>query len=444
MESLNKSVIILGHLLSLIISEFLLYYWGIADNDDVFITVPVGISMIGLAIVIGMSMYHIDYSEFHNTFAVFDYHTLVSIIKKSAEGFASLIGIAVAFGIYGIIIMLFPLILALIGFAIAMVVYVIYYVAVMLIFLAVLAISRIRERAGYAKDTRRCVCPACGAIFERPIYVCSCGQRYPTASGLDLRPSIHGLYHTHCEGCDMKLPVTDRQKDRRILDALCPECNGTINAKEARPYLLTFAGPSGSGKTSLAFSAMDAIAKNSGHAYPYGSSYSMATPNRYSPPYVISMDVSRRTDRHLVMFDISGTYFNSDVDDMGQQPQYGQEDAIFIAVDASAPDAAVRAELAVNEFWQKYHYVSQTSLSDSIRVPLHLVVTHKDAIGDPGDVRGYLISSGFSQLISLLENSFSSVSYHICDARDAKQVAKVFFDAFTRLDSDVANVFHKA
>ncbi|MBR4504728.1 MAG: phage holin family protein [Candidatus Methanomethylophilaceae archaeon] len=443
MESLNKAVIILGHILALIISEFVMYCVGIV-NTDLYISIPVGISMIGLVVVLGMSMYKIDYSEFHNTFAVFDYHTVIRMIVKSAEGFGTLIGLALTFGVYGIVLMIFPLILGIIGFVIALIVFLIYYFIVMIIFVTVLGYSKMKERAGYAKNTRRCVCPSCGAIFERPIYVCSCGQRYPTANGLDLRPSIHGINHTHCEVCDAKLPVTDRHNKRRLLDAVCPECDAIINAKEAKPYILTLAGPSKSGKTTLAFSAMYAIEKSGKYSYPYSSSYSGSTPKTYSPPYVIDVDVSKKTNRHLVMFDINGSYFSSDENDFGQQPQYGQEDAIFVTIDASAQDAAVKAELAVNEFWQKYHSISQTSLTSTIRVPLHLVVTHKDAIGDPGDVRGYLVSSGFGQLISMLDNSFSSVSYHICDARDTKEVAKVFFDAFVRLDSDVANMFYKA
>ena len=443
MESLNKTIIIAGNLLALAVSECILYF-VVVENSELYISIPVGIGMIGLVIVVCISIANIDYSEFHNTFAVFDYRTLVRMIVKSWDGFSFLIGAAMTFGIYGIILMIFPLIMTLIGFAISIAVYIVYCAAVMAIYIAVMWMAKTDEAGRYIRDTRRCVCPDCGAIFDRPIYYCSCGQRYPTADGLELRPSIHGLRYTHCAGCDTKLPVTDRRKDRRLLNAECPECRGAILTKEAHPYVITLAGPSRSGKTSLAFSAMEAMERSGRASYPYGNAYSRSTPGRYSPPYVICADVSRRTERYLAMFDINGSYFSSSENDMGQQPQYGLEDAIFLTVDPTAPDAAAEAEMAVNEFWQKYHAISQTSLTSTVSVPVHLVVTRGDRIGKQADVRGYLESAGFGRLTSLLGSSFSDVSYHICDARDAKDVAAVFFDAFTKLDADVANIFHKA
>ncbi len=449
MESLNKTVIISGNLLALAATLVLVYMFLMRDAE-LYVSIPIGIGLVGLIVVVLFTMDSMDYSRFHNTFAMFDYHAYLEVLKSWVANFiVAVMNVGEAlieFGTVGIailILLIFPLVMTVLGFAVFVAMFALYGLAVMMAYTFLLALAKGEEAGRYAKDTRRCVCPSCGSVFPRPVHVCSCGERYPSGGNIPLRPSIHGLLHTNCanDGCGRKLPVTDRRRERRALDAVCPECGGSIRTREARPYIISLAGPPGSGKTTFAFSALSALESRGSTTRPYGDAHALVTPNAYSPPYVISVDVSRRTDRSLFFFDISGSYFDSD--HQGFQPQYGQEDMMVIVIDPSAVDARESSELASNDFWQKVHTVTQTSLSQVIRVPLHLVVTHKDSVGGHDDVRAYLDSEGYGQMVSSLESSFSSVSYHICDARSEDDVSRVLGDMFSSIDGDVAGVFNR-
>jgi hypothetical protein len=445
MERINESVIIFGGTVSFILSCYLMIEY-VALIYGFWTLVPAAIGQIILFVILASAFKNMGYTKYHNTFVTFDYRTYVDFLKNFVVKFKDFIieeGEELMdwgyIGIGIIILMLFPLLLSIVGFAAFLLCFAVYFFLVTMVYIMALALAKASESGGYAKNTGRCVCPTCGTVFARPIYVCSCGHRYPSASTIELRPSIHGLTKTNCEYCGAKLPVSG---DRRLLDAICPDCGGKISTQEGRPYLVTLAGSSGSGKTALAFSAMKALESTGKSEYPYGNAYSFRTPKTYSPPYVISVDASKKRKQYLALFDINGAYF-SDSDDVGQQPQYGQENAIIITINPLSPDATLKDEKATNIFWQKYHSVSQTSLSDSIHVPLHVVVTHGDLEGDKADVKGYLESKGYGLIIKSLESNFRSVSYHICDARDPKEVAKVFSDAISGGNKALSGAFPK-
>ncbi len=187
---------------------------------------------------------------------------------------------------------------------------------------------------------------------------------------------------------------------------------------------------------------MEALENSGKTCYPYGNAYSPGTPEENSRPYVISAEIRRYEFHYLVIFDVNGSYFTGRAG-IDRQPQYGREDVIIITVNPCAPDAAMKDEMAMNGFWQKYHAVTQTSLSEDIRVPLHLVVTHGDILGNRPDIRGYLISEGYGRMISSLESNFRSVTYHMCDARDHREAAAVLSEALRRKDRSLALAFRK-
>ena len=100
--------------------------------------------------------------------------------------------------------------------------------------------------------------------------------------------------------------------------------------------------------------------------------------------------------------------------------------------------------MAANDFWQKYHLASQTSLTEPIRTPMHVVVTHKDAVGGRADVRDFLASNGYRMLVSSIESNFSTVSYHMCDATKGSEAAGVLSLVFEGIDKEVADILKKA
>jgi hypothetical protein len=295
----------------------------------------------------------------------------------------------------------------------------------------------------YEEKPRRYACPQCGSIFSLPTYVCDCGEHYPDAKGNpELVPSVRGTDSIRCSNplCRKILPVTD-QGGRDALGMVCPDCDTALSPRASNTFTATLAGPSESGKTALAFSAISAVKRGSGFFFPYPGSYPAITPNSFVPPYIIGIEDSKLGDRCLAIYDVSGKYFEGPKSRSWRQPQYGQEDAIFFVVDPLSSGGPEKAEMAENDFWQKYHMAAQTSLTEPIRTPLHVVVTHRDLMNGSPEAKDCLIGCGYGRLISSLEGSFSDIHYHICDAMEMREAAAVFRIAFSPVDKVISDAF---
>ena len=297
----------------------------------------------------------------------------------------------------------------------------------------------------FEESPRRYACPQCGNIFDKPTYVCDCGEHYPDSNGNPrLIPTVRETDYIRCTNpnCGKMLPVTD-QNGRDALKMVCPDCDCALAAKTSNTVVVTLAGPSGSGKTAFAFSAMTALKNAVKARRPYPGSYPSVTPAAFVPPYMVCFDVSNYKNRCLAIYDVNGKFFDGTRYYAWHQPQFGQEEAIFFVVDPLSSLGPDKAERAANDFWQKHHDSTQTSLTGKIGTPLHVVVTHGDQISGRPDPKDCLMTTGYDRLVSSLESNFSNIRYHICDALDPKEVAKIFREAFEPIDKEVADAFSK-
>ncbi len=448
MKWINESAIITGYVMSAVISICAVIALGRA-YDTLFHYLMI------LAIVVGtlVGIKRTDCGKFGNALMVSDRGTFGAVLYGMVEGLSGM-GIVLIMSLP----LIFPVMLVLIfidymsiingliiiaaGIAVFALVFFAFCLFIRIMAKGALASYVLKEKLDYERNTLRCVCPQCGSIFPRPIHACACGQRYPDGSNPELRPSIRGVKHMNCAGCGALLPVTDEDGERGRLDAFCPDCGGPILTGERHPYVISLAGPEASGKTTLAFSAMKSLEAHAGASRPYGFAYDPKTPDSFSPPYVVSLNAGRK-GCYLAVFDISGRYFSGDQKDVGAQPQYGAEDAIIFAIDPTAKDSALISETAANDFWQTHHSVAQTSLSDPIKIPVHVVVTHRDAAGDHPDVRAYLESAGLGHTVSSIESSFRDVRYHMCDARDGREASEIFARIFESLEPGISAAFRR-
>ncbi len=180
-----------------------------------------------------------------------------------------------------------------------------YFAAVRGAFIAMALRSPSKVANNYVDMPEHQVCPKCGCVFSSPVYVCTCGERYPDPKGNpELVPSSQGTDFIECTnpGCRRMLPVTD-QGGRDKLYKVCPDCSAPVAMFPGPSFLVTLAGPSGSGKTTLAFGALHSVEANSVARYPNPFGFPLLTPEAPIPPYVICFGHRSDDERCLALYE---------------------------------------------------------------------------------------------------------------------------------------------
>ncbi len=232
MESSGKFVVI-----AVCIASFLSSCWVmavyVAPLGGWMTAVPAAAGQIIALYILKILLDTIKFDAFRLTFAAFDRRAylfltlgIVQIFIETVSSFAKKMEEWQFYGAAIELLLLLPFLLSMAGLALIMAFSVAYLLAAMLIYLMLLALAYLADTARYEIRTGRCVCPNCLAIFRRPIYLCYCGQEYPSGSTASLRPSIHGLKRMNCGHCIYSVPV---DRNRRFLDAICPECRSAIS-----------------------------------------------------------------------------------------------------------------------------------------------------------------------------------------------------------------------
>ena len=190
-------------------------------------------------------------------------------------------------------------------------------------------------------------CPNCHSRFLVPYFMCpECGAIHKK-----LVPGIYGIWNHKCN-CGKTLPCTFLN-GRSKLESLCPDCNASLVASDARPVVFQLVGGTGAGKTvylsAFFHEYLNKLSDNCNLKFTitdqyrpyfeeleewYNGTRCPTTQQLNSQMYPLLIDSSLGVRRQFSIYDIAGEMFNGFAADAEiQQQQFHYCDRLMFLLD---------------------------------------------------------------------------------------------------------------
>lgn len=323
--------------------------------------------------------------------------------------------------------------------------------AVFYVFFSVLWLS---DRIALMIHSIQSRCPNCKRISIVPIFCCpECGVQH-----INLTPGAYGVLAVKCS-CGYKLPTTIFN-GRSRLEALCPYCQNTLAATDAKQFGIQLVGGVSSGKTTFltAFWHLyfEDLRGDSGLEYEcfpqesfdileswFQRGTSDATSERNANMYSVIHRRQGGSPCQMTIYDVAGEAFEDLTGDIQQQQLRYCEGIIFVVDPTATPEAnSVPISGFVSEF-KKLRGVHASKLSD---IPVSVIISKADLfkreIGLPkiksmyaatmrrqeaeigqsledvrdGICRSFLMEHGYDAVLNAIDSEFANLRFFSASA----------------------------
>lgn len=229
-------------------------------------------------------------------------------------------------------------------------------------------------------------CPNCKKISIVPVFCCpECGAQHP-----NLTPGPYGVFSIKCS-CGYKLPTTIFN-GRSQMEALCPFCQTSLAASNARQFGIQMVGGVSSGKTTFLTAYwhlyLDSLRNDASleyECYPqesfdelerwFQSGLSLATSEMNANMYSV---IHRRRDAipyQMTIYDVAGEAFADMTSDVQQQQLRYCEGLIFV-IDPTA--TAEANSIPISGFVSEFKKLRGTHASKLSEIPVAVIISKSD------------------------------------------------------------------
>ena len=291
-------------------------------------------------------------------------------------------------------------------------------------------------------------CPNCKRISVVPVFCCpDCGAQH-----MNLTPGPYGVLTQKC-ACGKKLPTTIFN-GRSQLEALCPYCQTSLAASDAKQFGIQLVGGVSAGKTTflasywhhyieqlksdkqLEFTCFPEEAFKE-LEYWYQNGLSLATSETNATMYSIVHKREGSDPIQMIIYDVAGESFTNLSADI-QQQQFRYCEGIVIVIDPTAtPELNVDT---VSGFVSEFKQLKGIRSTQLAQIPVAVIISKADLfkreLGVPkiksiynqvvktseenditlnsvrNDVcRNFLLSHGFDGILNMIDSEFGNTQY---------------------------------
>jgi len=297
-------------------------------------------------------------------------------------------------------------------------------------------------------------CPNCKRISVVPIFCCpECGAQH-----INLTPGPYGVLSVKCV-CGNKLPTTIFN-GRSRLEALCPYCQSSLAASDAKQFGIQLVGGVSSGKTTfltaywhLYLEGLRADAGLDYECFPqeafdeleryFQRGISDSTSERNANMYSV---IHRRPDSlpfQMTIYDVAGEAFDDLTSDI-QQQQLKYCEGLIVVVDPTA--TAEANALPITGLADEFRRLRGTRAAELSEIPVAVIISKADlfrreiglpkiksiynaALRSQGDetrlsfetvrdetCRAFLVEHGYDAVLNVIDSEFSNSQFFAVSA----------------------------